>query len=62
TMFLNDPLSTPRPAGGRPALVAIALSTTLVVAFGILPRPVFNFLQRVPAGPSAVSTADVAPR
>jgi NADH-quinone oxidoreductase subunit N len=61
-MFLNDPLSTARPAGGRPALVAIALSTALVVAFGILPRPVFNYLQRVPTTPPAVTTVDVSPR
>ncbi len=61
-MFLNDPLSTPHPGGGRPALVAIALSTALIVGFGILPRPVFNYLQRVPANASAVSTADASPR
>jgi NADH-quinone oxidoreductase subunit N len=61
-MFLNDPLSTARPGGGRPALVAIALSTALVVGFGILPRPVFNYLQRAPTVPSAVATADTAPR
>lgn len=57
-MFLNDPLGSPRPAGGRPALAAIALSVLLVVSIGIAPRPVFNFLQRVPAIPSNVSTVD----
>ena len=61
-MFLNDPLSTARPAGGRPALVAIALSVALVVGFGILPRPVFNYLQRAPTPPAAVANARTAAR
>jgi NADH-quinone oxidoreductase subunit N len=59
-MFLNDPLSTPRPAGGRPALMAIALSTALVVAFAIFPRSVFNYLQRPAA--QAVTAADLRSR
>jgi len=57
-MFLNDPLGAPRPAGGRPALTAIALSVLLVVSFGIVPRPIFNFLQRPPVHEAAISAAD----
>lgn len=59
-MFLNDPLASPRPGGGRPALAAVALSAALVVGFGILPRPVFNYLQHGPAK-SAVPLAKVVP-
>jgi NADH-quinone oxidoreductase subunit N len=54
-MFLNDPLSTARPAGGRPALVAVALSAALVVAFGIMPRPVFKYLELPRADESAAT-------
>jgi hypothetical protein len=58
-MFLNDPLSTPRPAGGRPALIGIALSAALIVAFGIMPRPVFKFLER-PRGDESGAATDEA--
>ncbi|MGQ0634750.1 MAG: NADH-quinone oxidoreductase subunit N [Planctomycetaceae bacterium] len=44
-MFLNDPVSAPRPGGGRPAFAAAALSAVLVVAMGLAPRPVFTFLE-----------------
>ncbi len=45
-MFLNDPLGTPRPSGGRPVLAAIVCSMILIAGFGVLPRPVFDYLQR----------------
>src|SRR4029079_10818363 len=32
-MFLNDPLSSARPAGGRPAFAAVVGSALLVLAF-----------------------------
>lgn len=58
-MFLNDPLSTPRPGGGRPALVAVLASAALVLAFGLAPRPVFEALQS-PEAP-ALQTAAARP-
>lgn len=45
-MFLNDPLGTARPAGGRSAFAAVMASAVLVVALGLFPRPVFEYLQR----------------
>lgn len=56
-MFLNDPLSTPRPGGGRPALAAICLSAVLLVAFGFLPGPVFSYLQQRPNQPTAAAVS-----
>jgi NADH-quinone oxidoreductase subunit N len=58
-MFLNDPISTARPAGGRPALLAVALSTALVVVFGLMPRPVFRYLQQ-PRGAQSDETVNVS--
>lgn len=43
-MFLNDPLSTPRPGGGRPALAGVLCAAALVLAFGLAPRMVFKAL------------------
>jgi NADH-quinone oxidoreductase subunit N len=63
-MFLNDPLSSARPAGGRPAFVAVVGSAILVLAFGLAPRPVFDSLQRIQDSPvpvSAQSEANEAP-
>jgi NADH-quinone oxidoreductase subunit N len=54
-MFLNDPLSTPRPGGGRPALAAICCSAVLLVAFGILPGRVFSYLQQRPGQSNTAS-------
>src|SRR5205807_904124 len=45
-MFLNNPLSSARPAGGRPAMASVLCSAALLVAFGAMPRPVFNYLER----------------
>jgi len=59
-MFLNDPLSTPRPGGGRSALMAICCSAVLLVAFGILPGPVFRFLQQHPDQPAATAVSVTA--
>ena len=56
-MFLNDPLSTPRPGGGRPALAAICCSALLVVAFGVLPGRVFSYLQQPPDQPAAAAVS-----
>lgn len=44
-MFLNDPLSTARPSGGVPGYAAVVGSLVLVLAFGLLPRPVFDYLE-----------------
>ena len=59
-MFLNDPLSTPRPGGGRSALAAICCSAALLVAFGIFPRPVFSYLQQSANQPTTAAAAAAA--
>jgi NADH:ubiquinone oxidoreductase subunit 2 (subunit N) len=60
-MFLNDPLAAPRPGGGRPALASISIAAVLLVAFGLAPRPVFNYLERKSAqgnaGPNAAASS-----
>ncbi|MBS0262205.1 MAG: NADH-quinone oxidoreductase subunit N [Planctomycetes bacterium] len=53
-MFLNEPLSTARPAGGRAALVSVYCAAVLVVLLGLIPGPVFHYLQQ-PARAAAVS-------
>jgi NADH-quinone oxidoreductase subunit N len=61
TMFLNDPLSSPRPAGGRPGYLAIVCSLVLVAGFGLAPRPVFKYLERPPAvGQNTAAVAGVS--
>ena len=60
-MFLNDPLSTPRPGGGRAAYASVLAAATLLIAFGLAPRPVFEYLERRPAQP-AETTASVPAR
>lgn len=57
-MFLNDPLATPRPAGGRAGLAAVVISAVLVVAFGLAPRSVFNYLKQPSPAAAAVTSAD----
>ena len=56
-MFLNEPISHPKPEGGRGAFAAAVISSALVVAIGIAPGPVFDFLR---GPPPAVPTAQVA--
>ncbi|MBI3862647.1 MAG: NADH-quinone oxidoreductase subunit N [Planctomycetia bacterium] len=56
-MFLNDPLSSARPAGGRPALISVCCAALLVVSFGLVPGPVFHFLERQQEKEPAVATA-----
>jgi NADH-quinone oxidoreductase subunit N len=56
-MFLNAPLSTPRPGGGRPALAAICCSAVLLVAFGVLPGRVFRYLQQSADQPAATAVS-----
>jgi NADH-quinone oxidoreductase subunit N len=51
-MFLNDPLSTPRPGGGRSALAAVCCSAVLLVAFGVFPGRIFSYLQQRPDQPA----------
>ena len=36
------------PAGGRAALVSVCCSALLVVVFGLVPGPVFHYLQQQP--------------
>jgi NADH-quinone oxidoreductase subunit N len=64
-MFLNEPLGTPSPAGGRSGMAAIVGAGLLIVAFGLFPRPIFNFLQDrptgEPAGDETAAAAVVAP-
>lgn len=54
-MFLSDPLSTPRPTGGRPAFVSACCAAVVVLALGLFPGPVFNSLEemKMPAVSSA---------
>lgn len=64
-MFLNEPLGTPSPAGGRSGMAAIVGAALLVLAFGVYPRPVFNFLQqdRIDASAAGASaSAAIAPQ
>jgi len=57
TMFLNDPLSTPKPAGGRPGYLAVLCSLVLVAALGLVPGPVFRYLERPAPSGQNVSSA-----
>ncbi len=59
-MFLNEPLSTPRPGGGRSALAAISCSAVLLVAFSALPGPVFRYLQERSDRPVAAQVSVTA--
>lgn len=61
-MFLNDPLSTHRPEGGRPALAAICCAAVLVLGLGLMPRPIFRYLDTSsrPAIASRNSGGDVS--
>lgn len=58
-MFLNDPIGSARPAGGRPALVAATCAAVLVLAFGLYPRPVFRYLERADQPPIAAAAIHV---
>jgi NADH:ubiquinone oxidoreductase subunit 2 (subunit N) len=58
-MFLHDPLSTPQPRGGRPALAAVALCTILTVMLGLQSRPLFALLRDVGVAPASTQVADV---
>jgi NADH-quinone oxidoreductase subunit N len=60
-MFLNEPLGTARPAGGRPAYVGVIGAALLAVALGLFPGPVFEFLQRVETSPNPPAAAVIAP-
>lgn len=60
-MFLNDPLSTARPAGGRSAYIGVMVSAVLVIAFGLFPGSVFEFLQRDDTPIAAPAAAAIAP-
>jgi hypothetical protein len=67
-MFLNDPLSTPSPEGGRSAHAAVSLSAVLVLLMGLLPGPLFTYASSVEVRstrvetPAAPSVVHVAPR
>jgi NADH-quinone oxidoreductase subunit N len=54
-MFLNDPLSSAKPAGGRPAYAAVLCSVVLVLGFGLVPHPVFNTLQKIDPAPAPIT-------
>lgn len=58
-MFLQDPLGASRPAGGRSAYAAMNLAALGVVLLGLIPGPVFQFLQNAPV--AAVAAAAVPP-
>ncbi|MES2789136.1 MAG: NADH-quinone oxidoreductase subunit N [Planctomycetota bacterium] len=46
-MFLHDPLSTPQPRGGRPAMAVVTLCAIVTIVFGLQSRPVFTLLRDV---------------
>jgi NADH-quinone oxidoreductase subunit N len=46
-MFLNDPLTTHQPEGGRSAYLAAGASAMLVLLLGILPGPAFQVLSSI---------------
>lgn len=55
-MFLNDPLGAPRPGGGTSAQAAVIFSAVLLIAFGLVPKPLFDYLERAAHAPT-VETA-----
>ena len=46
-MFLHDPLSTPQPRGGRPAMAAVTLCAVVTILFGLQSGPVLTLLRDV---------------
>ncbi len=57
-MFLHDPLSTPQPRGGRPAMAAVTLCAIVTVVFGLQSRPVLVMLRDIDQ-PTSVEFATV---
>ncbi|HLJ09804.1 MAG TPA: NADH-quinone oxidoreductase subunit N [Planctomycetaceae bacterium] len=57
-MFLNDPLAAREPRGGRWALAAVMSSAAMVIALGVAPRPVFQYLQGSSAGGTNLARVD----
>ena len=57
-MFLHDPLSTPQPRGGRPAMAAVTLCAIVTIVFGLQSRPVLTLLRDIDQ-PDAVEVATV---
>jgi hypothetical protein len=55
-MFLHDPLSTPQPRGGRPAMAAVTLCAIVTIVFGLQSRPILALLRDVDQ-PAAVQMA-----
>ncbi len=55
-MFLNDPVSSPQPSGGKPAFAAVCCSAVLLMGVGIFPTPLFTYLNR---GVSQIAPATV---
>lgn len=49
-MFLHDPLSTPQPKGGRPAMAAVTLCAIVTILLGLQSRPVLTLLRQVEPG------------
>lgn len=60
-MFLHDPLATPQPRGGRPALAAVTLCTILTVLLSVQSRPLLNLLRQVGAPPEETEVAVLVP-
>ncbi len=61
-MFLNEPISHPKPEGGYGAFSAAVISSVLIVAIGLAPGPVFDFLRGpAPAVPTAQASATSQP-
>lgn len=46
-MFLHDPLSTPQPRGGRPAMAAVTLCAIVTILFGLQSRPLLTMLRDI---------------
>lgn len=46
-MFLQDPLSTPEPQGGRSAYLAAGITAAVVLVAGVLPGPAFRAVSSI---------------
>ena len=46
-MFLHDPLSTPQPRGGRPAMAAVTLCAIVTIVLGLQSQPVLSILRDI---------------
>ncbi|MCY2963214.1 MAG: NADH-quinone oxidoreductase subunit N [Planctomycetota bacterium] len=58
-IFLHEPLGAPRPTGGRSAYAATLIAAVGVILLGLIPGPVFHFLQNSAGTVNETATASV---